>query len=132
MEQEVLKFLFEYIKGLQIKNCDTYINHPTILGDGEKRNRSYVVIALPNGIEYLDAYCKANGMITIGAKDKEDVLGLPSSGEITRISKILKEHFPILTDDYSVINFEFSSDDSRGIGWHEYYYTFQLYINKSN
>ena len=132
MEQEVLKFLFEYIKGLQIKNCDTYISRPTIFGDKENKERSYVVVALPNGIDPMGAFCRATGMITIGAKDRDDKLGLPSSGEITRISNAIKERFPILTDDYSVLDFEFSSDHSEGIGWHEYYYTFQLYINKSN
>ena len=132
METEALQFLFKYIQNLNIKNCDTYINRPTIFGDKENKNRSYVIVAFPNGIEYMGAYARATGLITIGAKDKEDLLGLPSAGELKRISDILKGMFPLVTDDYTVIDFEFSSDNSEGTGWHEYYYTFQIYINKSN
>ena len=130
MEEGVLIFLFEYVKSLNIRDCDVYLNRPTIVGDYEKRKTSYVVISFPNGFNYLDAYSHAQGMITIGAKDK--ILGLPHSGEITRISNVLSGIFPLLTDDYSVLDFEFSSDSSEGTGWHEYYYTFQIYINKSN
>ena len=130
MEEGVLKYLFEYIKSLNIQDCDVYLNRPTIVGDYDKREKSYVIISFPKGFEYLDAYTRAQGMITIGSKDK--VLGLPHSGEITRISNVLRGIFPLLTDDYSVLDFEFSSDDSQGTGWHEYYYTFQIYINKSN
>lgn len=130
MEEGVLKFLFEYIKGLHIQNCDVYLNRPTIVGDGEERQQNYIVIAFPDGFEYLGAFAKAGGMITIGAKD--EILGLPQSGEITRISNVLRGMFPLITEDYSLLDFEFSSDSSEGTGWHEYYYTFQLYINKSN
>lgn len=130
MEEGVLKFLFEYVKSLNIPNCDVYLNRPTIVGDQEKRNSSYVIISFPNGFEYLGAFAKATGMITIGGEDI--ILGLPHSGEITRISNILRGMFPLINDDYSLLDFEFSSDSSEGTGWHEYYYTFQLYINKSN
>ena len=132
MESEALKFLFDKIVSLNISNCDVFINRPTIIGDKENMNRSYVIVAFPNGIEYLGAYARATGMITIGSKDKAEVLGLPNAIEFKRISDILKGMFPITTDDYTVYDFEFSSDHSEGIGWHEYYYTFQIYINKSN
>lgn len=130
MEEGVLKFIFEYIKGLKIGKCDVYLNRPTIVGEKEKREQSYIIVSFPNGFEYRGAISEATGMITIGAKDI--ILGLPHSGEITRISNRLKSMFPLLTDDYSFLDFEFSSDESEGTGWHEYYYTFQLYINKSN
>lgn len=130
MEEGVLRFLFEYVKSLNIQDCDVYLNRPTIVGDLEKRNVSYIVISFPNGFEYKGAFARATGMITIGAKD--DILGLPKSGEITRISNVLRCMFPLITEDYSLLDFEFSSDDSMGTGWHEYYYTFQIYINKSN
>ena len=130
MEEGVLRFLFEYVKGLNIDDCDVYLNRPTIVGDGEERKQNYIVISFPNGFEYLGAFAKAVGMITIGAKD--EILGLPQSGEITRISNVLRGMFPLITEDYSLLDFEFSSDSSEGTGWHEYYYTFQLYINKSN
>ena len=130
MEEGVLQFLYKYVKGLGIIDCDIYTNRPTIIGDNENRGKSYVIIAFPNGFEYMGAFSRATGMITIGAKDK--TLGLPNVKEITRISEQLRGVFPILTDDYSVIDFEFSSDHSEGTGWHEYYYTFQIYINKSN
>lgn len=130
MEEDVLKFLFEYIKSLNIQDCNIYLNRPTIVGDHEKRDTSYLIISFPNGFNYLDAYTHAQGMVTIGAKDI--ILGLPNSGEITRISKVVRGVFPLLTEDYSVLDFEFSSDASEGTGWHEYYYTFQIYINKSN
>lgn len=130
MEEGVLQFLFDYVKKLGISKCNIYLNRPTIVGDSENREKSYVIISFPNGFEYMDAFSRATGMITIGSKDK--ILGLPNSGEITRISNKLRDMFPILTDDYSVIDFEFSSDHSEGTGWHEYYYTFQIYINKSN
>lgn len=130
MEEGVLKFLFDYVKQLNISNCDIYLNRPTIVGDNEERCKSYVIISFPSGFEYLGAYSKATGMITIGAKD--EILGLPQSGEISRISNIIRGAFPILTQEYSVIDFEFSSDHSEGTGWHEYYYTFHIYINQSN
>ena len=130
MEEGVLRFLFEYVKGLNIDDCDVYLNRPTIVGDGEERKQNYIVISFPNGFEYLGAFAKAVGVITIGAKD--EILGLPQSGEITRISNVLRGMFPLITEDYSLLDFEFSSDSSEGTGWHEYYYTFQLYINKSN
>lgn len=130
MEEGVLKYLFEYVKGLNIADCDVYLNRPTIVGDLEERNTSYVIISFPNGFEYMGAFARATGMITIGAKD--EILGLPMSGEITRISNVLRGMFPLITEDYSLLDFEFSSDSSEGTGWHEYYYTFQLYINKSN
>jgi len=130
MEEGVLQFLFDYVSGLGINNCDIYTNRPTIIGDKENRGKSYVIIAFPNGFEYMGAFSRATGMITVGAKDRK--LGLPNVKEITRISDQLRGVFPILTDDYSVIDFEFSSDHSEGTGWHEYYYTFQIYINKSN
>lgn len=130
MEEGVLKFLYEYVKGLNIDKCDVYLNRPTIFGDLEKRAKSYIIISFPNGIENCGAYSRASGMITIGAKDEKP--GIPKTGEITRISKLLRSAFPILTEDYTAIDFEFSSDDSQGTEWHEYYYTFQIYINKSN
>ena len=132
MESDALKFLFEKIQSLNIKDCDVFINRPTIFGDKENMSRSYVIVAFPNGIEYFGAYARATGMITIGSKDKNDLLGLPNAVEFKRISDTLQGMFPILTDDYTVIDYEFSSDHSEGIGWHEYYYTFQIYINKSN
>lgn len=128
MEEGVLKFLFEYIKSLNIQDCDVYLNRPTIVGDFEEREQSYVIISFPHGFDYLDAFSRAEGMITIGARDQ--IIGLPFSGEITRISSILRGMFPLITEDYSLLDFEFSSDASEGTGWHEYYYTFQIYINK--
>lgn len=130
MEENVLSYLFNYIKNLNISNCDVYLNKPTIVGDNEQRNKSYVVVSFPNGFDYKGAFTEATGMITIGARDV--ILGLPEAGEITRISNIIKAEFPILSADYSLIDYEFSSDDSDGTGWHEYYYTFQIYINPSN
>ena len=132
MEEEVLNFIFTYIKDLKIPNCDIYLNRPTIVGEKESRQDTYLIVSFPNGFTYQDAFTSAEGMITIGAKDL--ILGLPQVKEITRVSNIIKKVFPILTDTYSFINFEFSSDDSEGTGWHEYYYTFHIYIyiNQSN
>ncbi len=130
MEEEVLSFLFGYVKGMNITNCDVYLNRPTIVGEREERNDTYVIISFPNGLDNKGAFKEAMGMITIGAKDL--ILGLPQVNEITRVSNEIKNEFPILTDNYSIIDFEFSSDNSEGTGWHEYYYTFQIYINKSN
>lgn len=127
MEEAVLKYLFDYVKSLKIKDCDIYLNRPTIVGENEKRNDTYLIISFPNGFEDKGAFKQAVGMITIGAKDL--ILGLPQINEITRVSNILKKQFPILTDKYSIIDFEFSSDDSEGTGWHEYYYAFHIYIN---
>lgn len=132
MEGEIQKFLLEFIRGLKISNCDTYLVRPQIVGNQENRKRSYVCIGYPNGINYMGAFAHANGLITIGTKDKQDTLGLPNAGEITRISNIIKAAFPHIVPDYSLLDFEFSSDDSDGMGWHEYYYTFQIFINKSN
>lgn len=130
MEGNIQKFLIDFIKSLEIPNCDTYLVRPQIMGNQEKRKKSYVCIGYPNGINYMGAFAQANGMITIGTKDQ--IIGLPNAGEITRISSIIKAAFPKITDDYSLIDFEFSSDDSDGMGWHEYYYTFQIYINNPN
>lgn len=127
--ENVFKFIYDKIKGLEIENCDIYLNLPTILGDNERRKKSYVTISIPNGIENMGAFSRAAGMITIGAKDA--VLGLPQVNEILRVANIVKDSFPVLTDDYSLIDFEFASDESLGNGWHEYYYSFQIYINKS-
>lgn len=140
MEEALQKFLLRFIKGLKISNCDTYLVRPKIFGTNEKRNRSYVCIGFPNGIEYLGAFARAEGMITIGTKDKQDALGLPNAGEITRISNIIDQGFLSVKGkrpqegDYevSLMDFEFTSDDSDGMGWHEYYYSFQIYINKLN
>lgn len=130
MEEGVLNFIFEYLKGLNIPKCDVYLNRPTLVGNNEKRNKTYIIVAFPNGFENRGAFSQAGGVITIGAKDA--ILGLPQVTEITRVANIIKAQFPILTDEYSFIDMEFSSDDSLGTGWHEYYYSFQLYINKSN
>lgn len=130
MEEGVLNFIFEYLKGLNIPKCDVYLNRPTIVGNKEKRNKTYIIVAFPNGFENRGPFSRAGGVITIGAKDA--VLGLPQVKEITRVANIVKANFPILNKDYSFIDMEFSSDDSLGTGWHEYYYSFQLYINKSN
>ncbi len=130
MEEKVLSFLFGYVKGLKIPNCDVYLNRPTIVGEREERNDTYVIISFPDGFDNKGAFKEATGMITIGAKDL--ILGLPQVNEITRVANEIKNKFPILTRDYSLIDFEFSSDNSEGTGWHEYYYTFQIYINKSN
>lgn len=130
MEENVLNFIFDYFKGLGISKCDIYLNRPTLLGNDEKRNKSYVIISFPNGFESRGPFSQAGGIITIGAKDA--VLGLPQVKEITRVADIIRKAFPILNKEYSFIDFEFSSDDSLGTGWHEYYYSFQLYINKSN
>lgn len=130
MEEAVLNFIFNYIKGLHIPNCDVYLNRPTIVGENEQRHNTYVIVSFPDGFENKNAFQQAGGTITIGTKDL--ILGLPQVNEITRVSNIIKEQFPILTDDYSLIDYEFSSDDSEGTGWHEYYYTFQIYINKTN
>lgn len=130
MEEKVLNFIFNYIKELHIKNCDVYLNRPTIVGEKESRNKTYIIVSFPNGFENKDAFGQATGMITIGAKDL--ILGLPQVNEITRVSNIIKQQFPVLNDDYSLIDYEFSSDDSEGTGWHEYYYTFQIYINNKN
>lgn len=130
MEQEVMNYIFNYIKALKIKDCDVFLNRPTIVGDQEKLKGAYVVISFPNGFDNQGAFYKATGIIAIGAKDR--VIGLPQVKAITKISDILKGCFPILTEDYSFLDYEFSSDDSLGNGWHEYYYSFQLYINKSN
>ena len=130
MEEGVLNFIFTYIKRLQIPDCDVYLNRPTIVGEKEQRNDTYVIVSFPDGFENKDAFHRATGMITVGAKDL--ILGLPQVNEITRVSNIIKNEFPILTEDSSLIDYEFSSDDSDGTGWHEYYYTFQIYINKSN
>ncbi len=132
MEEDVQKLLLNFIRGLQIANCDTYLVRPSITGLQEGRQRSYVTIGYPNGIVYKGAFAYAEGLITIGTKDKRDALGLPNAGEITRISNIIRKAFPYLSDDYSLLDFEFSSDDSDGMGWHEYYYSFHIYINKSN
>lgn len=130
MEEKVLNFIFNYFKDLGIPKCDIYLNRPTLLGNDEKRNKSYVIVSFPNGFENRGAFSQAEGVITIGAKDA--VLGLPQVKEITRVADIIKQTFPVLTDEYSLLDIEFSSDDSLGTGWHEYYYSFQLYINKSN
>lgn len=130
MEENVLNFIFNYFKDLGIPKCDIYLNRPTLLGNDEKRNKSYVIVSFPNGFENRGAFYQAGGVITIGAKDA--VLGLPQVKEITRVADIIKQTFPVLTDEYSLLDIEFSSDDSLGTGWHEYYYSFQLYINKSN
>lgn len=130
MEGDVLKFIFEYLKGLRLPKCDVYLSRPTIVGEKEKRNNAYVIAAFPNGFTNMNAYAEAVGVITIGAKDK--IIGLPFTGGITEISDKIKKAFPIITKEYSFIDFEFSSDDSQGNGWHEYYYTFRLYINGSN
>lgn len=130
MEEGVLSYIFNFVKGLNIADCDIYLNRPTIVGDKEVRNDTYVIISFPDGFINMDAIAKATGVITIGAKDR--ILGLPQVNEITRVANILKSAFPILTDEYSFLDFEFSSDDSQGTGWHEYYYTFQLYINSTN
>lgn len=127
--ESVFKFIYDTIKGLEIDKCDVYLNRPNIFGDNERRKKSYVIISIPNGIENRGAFCQAGGVITIGAKDA--VLGLPQVSEILRVADEIKKVFPILTDDYSLIDFEFASDDSLGNGWHEYYYSFQIYINKS-
>lgn len=127
--ENVFKFIYDTIKGLEIEKCDIYLNRPTIFGDNEKRKKSYVTISIPNGIENMGAFAQASGIITIGAKDA--VLGLPQVNEILRVAEIIKNTFPVLTEDYSLIDFEFASDDSLGNGWHEYYYSFQIYINKS-
>lgn len=127
MEEGVLNYIFNYFRELGIADCDIYLNRPTIVGENETRQDTYMVISFPNGFEYMGSIARADGMITIGAKDI--ILGLPQVNEITRVANLVKEQFPILTEDYSFIDFEFSSDDSEGKGWHEYYYTFQLYIN---
>jgi hypothetical protein len=127
--ENVFKFIYDTIKGLEIEKCDIYLNRPTIFGDNEKRKKSYVTISIPNGIENMGSFAQASGIITIGAKDA--VLGLPQVNEILRVAEIIKNTFPVLTEDYSLIDFEFASDDSLGNGWHEYYYSFQIYINKS-
>lgn len=127
--ESVFKFIYDTIKGLEIDKCDVYLNRPTILGDYEKRKKTYVIISIPNGIENMGAFSQASGIITVGAKDA--VLGLPQVNEILRVADIIKSTFPVLTEDYSLIDFEFASDDSLGNGWHEYYYSFQIYINKS-
>lgn len=130
MEEGVLNFIFNYIKGLNIPKCDVYLNLPTLVGNNEKRNKCYVVVSFPHGFENRGPFSQADGLITIGAKDA--VLGLPQVKEITRVANIIRSKFPILTPEYSFIDMEFSSDESLGTGWHEYYYSFQLYINKSN
>ena len=127
--ESVFKFIYDTIKGLEIDKCDIYLNRPTILGDNERRKKSYVIISIPNGIDNMGAFSKADGIITIGAKDA--VLGLPQVNEILRVANEIKKIFPTLTDDYSLIDLDFASDDSLGNGWHEYYYSFQIYINKS-
>jgi hypothetical protein len=127
--ESVLKFIYDTVKDLGIKDCDIYLNRPTILGDNERRKKSYIIISLPHGIENMGAFSQATGIITIGAKDA--VLGLPQVNEILRVANEIKKIFPVLTKDYSMIDLEFSSDDSLGNGWHEYYYSFQIYINKS-
>ncbi len=132
MEEEIQKLLLGFIRNLNIRNCDAYLVRPHILGSQENRQRSYVTIGYPNGIDYKGAFAFAEGLITIGTKDKMDTLGLPNAGEITRISNIIRKAFPYITEDYSLLDFEFSSDDSDGMGWHEYYYSFHIYINKSN
>ena len=130
MEAELMKYIYEYLKGLHITDCDVYLSRPTIMGDKEKRKSTYVIVSFPNGIIDNGAFQEADGIITIGAKDR--VIGLPQINEISRVSNIIKNGFPILTDDYSFLDYEFSSDDSVGTGYHEYYYTFHVYINKSN
>lgn len=127
MEGDVLQYLFDYFKALSIPKCDVYLNRPTIVGEKEIRQKSYVIISFPNGFDDRGAFKTATGMITIGSKDI--ILGLPQVKEITRISDIIRANFPIITSDYSVIDYEFSSDDSVGQGWHEYYYAFQIYFN---
>ena len=130
MEGDIQQFLIDFIKSLKISNCDTYLVRPQIAGNQENRKKSYVCIGYPNGINYMGPFARADGLITIGTKDQ--IIGLPNAGEITRISSLIKSAFPHLTQDYSLLDFEFSSDDSDGIGWHEYYYTFQIFINKTN
>lgn len=132
MEGEIQKFLLNFLKGLGIKGCDVYLDRPHIVGLNEKRQRSYVTIGYPNGIEYRGVFAQANGLISIGTKDKQDILGLPDAGEITRISTVIRNAFPYITEDYSLLDFEFASDNSNVMGWHEFYYTFQIYINKCN
>lgn len=127
--ESVFKFIYDTVKDLGINNCDIYLNRPTVLGDNERRKKSYVIISIPNGIENMGAFSQASGIITIGAKDA--VLGLPQVNEILRVANEIKKVFPVLTKDYSLIDLEFASDDSLGNGWHEYYYSFQIYINKS-
>ena len=129
MEEAVLNFIFKYIKSLKISDCDVYLNRPTIVGENEKLKDAYVIVSFPNGFTNKDAFSVAEGIITIGAKDR--IIGLPNIRNITRIADVLKHQFPIITGDYSFLDLEFSSDDSQGTGWHEYYYSFQLYINKN-
>lgn len=129
MEEGVLNFIFKHIKSLKITDCDVYLNKPTIVGENEKLKDAYVIVAFPNGFNNKGAFSHAEGIITIGAKDR--IIGLPNIKNITRIADIIKNAFPIINDEYSFLDFEFSSDDSEGAGWHEYYYSFQLYINKN-
>ena len=127
---EIQIYTFDFLKGLNIPDCDIYLNErPDIMGQHEKRKRSYVSIGLPTGIEDKGCYNIATGVITIGTKDKRDTLGLIDATEQARIATFIKNAFPQITEDYSMIDFMFGSDDSSSIGWTEYYYTFQIFIN---
>ena len=97
MEEAVLNFIFKYIKSLKISDCDVYLNRPTIVGENEKLKDAYVIVSFPNGFTNKDAFSVSDGIITIGAKDR--IIGLPNIRNITRIADILKQQFPILTDE---------------------------------
>lgn len=129
MNAKTLNDLFDMVVGWNIPNCNVYLSRPTIVGNKETRETSYIIVSFPNGMDdSMEPIQRATGVITIGAKD--EVIGLPNSGIISEIADTIKSKFPIINDDYTIINFKESSDDSEGTGWHEYYYTFQIYINK--
>lgn len=127
MENNLLQFLYQTICNLNLSDVDVYIDKPAFFGKDETRKKNYVIIEIPNGITDKGAFHEANGIITIGCSDK--VLGLPNMPEIDRISQAIKNIFPILTTNYSVLDMEFSSNKFDGIYAHEFYYTFHIIIN---
>lgn len=129
MAHRAKKIVYDYIKSLKIPSCDVYLEQPQIVGNQENRQKSYITIGFPNGIDDHGAFISGTGVIAIGTKDKKDTLGLPNELEMQRIEQKLKSAFPYLTNNCSIIDFEFSSDEGAGIGWKEYYYTFRIYIN---
>ena len=128
MEYGVLQHIYNKIVALRISKCDVYLEKPTFMGKEEKRNASYISFDMPNGIEDMGAFGRAGCGLIIGTKDK--VIGLPNMPEINRIAAAVKSLFPLNDEVCSAFDFEFTSDSYDNVGAHEFYYTFQIYINK--
>lgn len=127
-EYNILQYIFRFLSSLKIKDCQVAVDKLKQAGKGEKLPTTYCIASLPNGITDFGAYIGATGLIIIGAQDK--TIGLPNINEITRVSKIIESHLPMVEDsECQLINFIFSSDNYDGVGAHEFYYTFDIYYS---